>query len=279
MEVKVEHIFFQTNNHILLEDINYTFPSSSITSIIGPSGSGKSLLTKLMTALEKPTSGNIQIGAYSLSDKTTQKELKNFHFQVGYLFQNASVEFFEPTVYKELEFNLQKFQYRLSNKEKQMKDVLKIVGLNEKCLSLNPFELSYGEKTKLALALLLELNPKVLILDEPTIGLDNKNKKRLGKLLKKLAIRYHKTIIIVSNDIQFILETSQNLLVINQGKQIMHGSVKEVLKQYHVLKENNIEIPSIIEFIHLVYEKKQCKLEYTTQIKDLIKDIYRHVAK
>lgn len=279
MEVKLEHVFFKTNNHTLLEDINYIFPPSSITSIIGPSGSGKSLLTKLMTALEKPTFGNIQIGTYVLNDKTTPANLKNFHLQVGYLFQNAAVEFFEPTVYKELEFNLQQFQYRLSKKEKQMKDVLKIVGLNEKCLSQNPFELSYGEKTKLALALLLELNPQVIILDEPTVGLDNKNKKRLGKLLQKLANRYHKTIIIASNDIHFILETSQNLLVINQGKQIIDGSVKEVLSQYHVLKENNIEIPSIIEFIHLVYEKKQCKLEYTTQIKDLIKDIYRHVAK
>lgn len=271
MELKLKNITYRRENHTYLDNISYTFEKEKINLIIGPSGSGKSILTKIIMGLEKDYDGNI------LLENKKIDNLLDIPFKVGYAFQKSSYSFFNGTVYKELEFGLNKYKYRLSKKDKQIKDSLKIVGLSEDYLKLNPFKLSYGEQSLLALAIILSFNPKIIILDEPFIGLDNKNKKNIGNILIKLVRRYHKTIIFTSSFANYSLKIADNILVLNNGKIVVEGTKKEVLKKGSIFKENNIDIPPIIEFVDYVRKEKHISLEYTLDIKDLIKDIYRHV--
>lgn len=263
--VRLENLSYKDN----IKNINYEFESNKITSIIGPSGSGKTLIFNLIENLIPKTNGEIYI-----ENKKITKDLKR---QIGYLFQNPQDQLFNNTVYEEIAFGLKHYHYKEDKQDKIIKDSLAIVGLNETYLNKNPYKLSYGEKTKVALATILALNPYIILLDEPTISLDNKSINKLISLLLKLKNNYHKTIIIASNDIEFVSKITDNIVILNKGKIKQAGDKNDILSNIKLLKENDIEIPKIIEFINLVYEKKGIKLNYTLDINELIKDIYRNV--
>ncbi len=252
-----------------LNNFNYTFKEETITTIIGPSNSGKTLILDLLESLVLPTNGTIKIN--------NNKNIKKYRSKIGYLFQNPSNQLFQTTVYDEISFGLNNFHYKENKIDKVVKDAIKIVGLDETYLGKCPFNLSYGEKTKVALASILALNPDILLLDEPTKGLDNKSTNKLIKLLKRLKNTYHKIIIIVSNDIDFINKVTDNIILLNDGNTISQGSKKDILENIDLLKENNIEIPTIIEFIHYANTNKKVSLNYTLDINELIKDVYRNV--
>lgn len=271
MEVELRNIKYENNQELLLNNINITFREKEITSIIGPSGAGKSLIGHLILNLIKPTDGYIMIDGIRNYDVNKSRK------DIGYVFQNPEEHFFNKTVYEEISYSLRQFKYKLNEEEKRVKDSLKMVGLKEDILNKNPINLSSGEKEKVALATSLILNPKVLILDEPTIYLDNKSKKNLIKLIKKLKKDYNKTIIIISNDIEFIHEVTDKIVLLNKGQLILNIKNKELIKNCDILKQNNMEIPQIINFIDIVKKSKKITLEPTNDINELIKDIYRNV--
>lgn len=259
MAIKLEKVSYQDK----LKNISYEFEEEKITSIIGASGSGKTILSYLISGLEKETSGNI-ICDFSGKD-------------IGYIFQRPEEAFIFSTVREELTFGLKKYNYKVDILEKRIEDSLKIVSLPLDYLDKNPFKLSSGEKEKLALAIILSLNPKLIIIDDPTIYLDNESENKLIKLLKKLKKNYHKTIIILSNDIEFILKITDNYLSLKNGKIISSGNQKELLKNSDKIKSSGVELPRIIEFINTVKKEKNVSLELTSDIKELMKDIYRNV--
>ena len=152
-----------------------------------------------------------------------------------------------------------------------------MVNLPIEYLDKSPFDLSSGEKESLALAITLSLNPKLIIIDNPTSNLDNKNKEYLIKLLKKIKTRYNKTIILLTNDIEFTIKVSDNYILLKNGKIVNKGIKKELLNNIDKIKTAKIEIPKIIEFINNVNKKKNINLELTFDIKELMKDIYRNV--
>ncbi|MBQ8193301.1 MAG: energy-coupling factor ABC transporter ATP-binding protein [Bacilli bacterium] len=259
MAVKLEKVSYQDK----IKNINYEFEEEKITSVIGASGSGKTLLSYLISGIEKKYDGVI-------TNSYVGKEL-------GYIFQNPEDSFIQNTVREEIAFGLKKYNYKIEELEKRIKDSLKIVGLKEEYLDKNPFELSSGEKSSLSLAITLSLNPKLIIIDEPTIYLDNKKEEQLVKMLKKLKNNYHKTIIILSSDIEFILKVTDNYLILKKGKIISKGNNKELLINCDKIKSSYIEMPKIIEFINTVKKRKNIELENTFDIKELMKDIYRNV--
>ncbi len=271
MEIELKNIKYEKNNELLLNDINITFQNQKITSIIGPSGSGKSLIGYLLVNLIKETDGIIRI------DGKRNYDINKIKKSIGYVFEQPEICFFNKTVYEELSYSIENFNYKLEKKEKRISELLKIVGLKEEVLPKSPNELSSGEKELLGIALALTLNPKVIILDEPTVYLDSKNKKNLIKLLKKLKREYQKTIIVISNDINFIYEISDNIVLINNGEVKLSVNCKELNNYYKVLKDNNMEVPLILEFINLVREEKNINLNSTNDINELIKEIYRNV--
>lgn len=259
MAIKLEKVTYKD----ALKNISYEFEEGKITSIIGKSGSGKTILSYLISGLESPTSGTV-----------TSSYIGR---EIGYIFQYPEEAFIFSTVKEELAFGLKKYHYKLDILDKRIIDSLKIAGLSEEYLDKNPFNLSSGEKEKLALAIILSLNPNFIIIDDPTVYLDNISEAKLIKLLKKLKKNYHKTIIILSNNIEFILKVTDNYLILKNGKIISNGSSKELLKDRDKIKTAGVALPKIIEFINTVKKEKNIDLELTSDIKELMKDIYRHV--
>lgn len=281
MEIKFENVDYSYKkiNYLekkVLENINMKFIKGKINIIIGRSGSGKTTLVEMINNLLIPTNGLITIDDYIISSSKKLSNVNNLRFNVGLVFQFPEEQFFNSTVKKELEVSLKFFDYKLDQIDKRITDVMKMVGLNESYLEMNPFNLSNGEKRKIAIASSLIVNPKVLILDEPTIGLDTKSKNDLIKLLRILKNRYNKTIIIVSHDIDYIHKIADYIFVLDKKNIVMQGTKYEVFKHSKELIKYGIKIPKIMEFSDLVFHKKNVKIGYRDDINDLIKDIYRY---
>ena len=272
MEIKFDKVNFTYKKinyceHEVLKNINIKLKAGKINAIVGKSGSGKTTLLELITGILKPTTGKVLID---------EKEIDNLNnaFDIGYVSQDNN-QFLQKTVKEELEMLLKLYNYKLKEKKKRINDSLIMLGLNEKYLNLNINNLSSGEKKKLALASALILNPSILIIDEPVIGLDRKTKEELKKIFRILKTRYNKTIIFVSNNLDFVLEVADYVYVLYDKEIVLEGKKIDVLSKTDILKKYGIIGPNITSFENLVLTKKQIKIGYRYEINDLIKDIYR----
>ena len=280
MEVKFNHVFYVYNektplSKIVLGNINTTFKEGKITSIMGKSGSGKTTLIELINALIIPSKGNIQVGSRVISKTRKIKNINNLRYKIGLVFQVPEEQFFCKTVKEEIEFGMKYFNKSVKSIQKHISDALIMMGLDDSYLNRNPFTLSSGEMRKVAIASVLAFNPKVIILDEPTIGLDNKSKENLIKIIKLLKNRYKKTIIVVSNDADLLLKISDHVILLDKGKIVLEGNKYDVFKQD--IEKYSLKRPKIIEFEQFVLEKKGIKIGYRDDINDLMKDVYRYV--
>lgn len=281
MEIKLNEINY-TYDKInyqkkeVLKNINITFSDGKITGIVGKNGSGKTTMLELIDALILPNSGSIQVGNFVITNQRI-KNINELRFQVGLVFQFPEEQFFSNTVKEELEMSLKFYQYKINQIEQRTLDALKMVGLNETYLNKKIIELSQGEKRKVALASILIINPKVLILDEPTIGLDPESKNSIIKLLRILKNRFHKTILIVSHDTDFLLPIVDEVVVLYNKQVVMQGDKYDVFKQVKKLRQYGIKAPQMMIFSDKVLQKKNIRIGYRDEIKDLMKDIYRHV--
>lgn len=280
MEVKFNHVFYVYNektplSKIVLSNINTTFKEGKITSIMGKSGSGKTTLIELINALIIPSKGNIQVGSRVISKTRKIKNINNLRYKIGLVFQVPEEQFFCKTVKEEIEFGMKYFNKSVKSIQKHISDALIMMELDDSYLNRNPFTLSSGEMRKVAIASVLAFNPKVIILDEPTIGLDNKSKENLIKIIKLLKNRYKKTIIVVSNDADLLLKISDHVILLDKGKIVLEGNKYDVFKQD--IEKYSLKRPKIIEFEQLVLEKKGIKIGYRDDINDLMKDVYRYV--
>lgn len=282
MEIKFNNIDFTYKkiNYVdkeVLKNINIKFQKGKVNGLIGGSGSGKTTLVELTNYLLIPTSGSINVGDFLIESDKKFKYKDILRFNVSLVFQFPEEQFFCATVKDELILTLRLFNYKLREMDKRIFDVLKMVSLNPIVLNSSPLKLSRGEQRKLALALSLLINPKVLILDEPTIGLDSKDKNELIKLIRLLKNRYHKTIIIITHDMDFLHKIVDYVFVLYNKEIVLEGIKYDVFKQEKLLKKYNIKVPKIIEFENKVLMKKKIKIGYRDDINDLIKDIYRYV--
>ena len=281
MEIKFEDVSFDyekinyTTKEVL-KDINIKFKKGNINAIIGKSGSGKTTLIELIDALLIPTKGKIKIDNFTVDNKKVLN-INDLRFNVGIVFEFPEEQFFNKTVKEELAIGMILNNYRVEEIDKRIIDALKMVNLDKSYLNKNPYHLSNGEKRLVAIASVLIFNPKVLILDEPTIGLDSKAKNNLIKLLRLLKKRYNKTIIIISHDIDMIHLISDYIFVLNNKKIVIEGTKYEVFKDVDKLNKIGINPPKVIEFSSKVLKKKNIKIGYRDEINDLIKDIYRNV--
>ena len=276
MEVIFNNVSYSYNkNHynekLALKDINLDLRSNLIHGIIGPIGSGKSTLLELMNGITKPDCGEIIIGDYNLNKRNFK--FNDFRFDVGLVFQFPEKQFFCSTVFEEIAFSKKMLDKKSRSIKTKVIKALKMMGLDESYLSRSPFSLDGGEKRRVAIASVLISNPKLLILDEPTIGLDNKSKKRLVKLLKTLKERYGKTIIIVTHDVDMLYEIVDNIVVLNGGYVIKTGNKIDVFSDVEFLDKNNTPVPNIIRVEKLIYDKTDVDLGYCKNINDLVEKI------
>lgn len=259
MGIRLENVSYKDK----LKDISYEFEEGKITTVIGSSNSGKSLLSYLLSGIIDNYDGKI-VNPYS-------------NREIGYIFQRPEEAFIFNTVREELSFGIKMYNYRTEELEKRIGEALKMVSLPISYLDRNPFTLSSGEKKSLSLAEVLILNPKVIIIDDPSISLDNYNNTKFINLLKKLNTKYHKTIIIFSSDMDFLLKVMDNYLLLKDGKVVTTGDKKSIMSDMNKFKRANVNTFRIIDFISMVNKKYDVNLEYTFDIKELMKDIYRNV--
>jgi len=263
--------------HEVLKELNVKIEKGKITGIIGPTGSGKTTFIGHINALLLPVKGKVVVGDFVLENKLKRYNLNLLRFDVSLVFQFPEEQFFQPTVKQELEFGMQFFNYKLDKTDERISQALQMVGLDDSFLNRNPFELSNGEKRRVAIASILVFNPKIIILDEPTVGLDNNGKKLLIHLIRKLKYMYNKTVIIVSHDVDMLYKFVDNIIILKEGRILCSGKKYEVFENIKLLKNNNINMPKIVEFNNKVYSKMGFNLGKYSEINDLIKMIYKNV--
>lgn len=278
MEVIFRNVSFSydigmTSEKKALDNVSVFLEGKRIHGIIGQVGSGKSTMLELMNGITKPQKGEIVVGNYELTNNKSSFDFNKFRYDVGLVYQFPEKQFFCSTVGEEIAFSSKIFEPKNKNIKEKVKKVLKMVGLDESYIKRSPFSLNSGEKRRVVIASVLISNPKLLIMDEPTIGLDDKSKKRLMKLLLNLKNKYMKTIIIVTHDVDMLYEIADNIVVLNEGKVVCEGNKMEVFSNIELLEQNNAPIASVIKVSNMFYEKYGIKLGNLKDLNDLVRTI------
>lgn len=235
-----------------IEDISFSVKDGEFIGIIGHTGSGKSTLVQHLNALLKPTKGTIVVDGLDIFAKETN--LKTVRQKVGLVFQYPEYQLFEETVFKDVAFGPRNLKLPEEEVTKRVKDALAQVEMDyDTYKDLSPFEMSGGQKRRLAIAGVLAMNPGVLILDEPTAGLDPRTRERILHMVQK----WHesgKTIFMISHSMEDVAKYADRIFVLNHGKLVMQDTAKNVFAKLDQLKEMNLGVPQVT---HLCYALKE----------------------
>lgn len=276
MEIVFENVKCIKNENLIFDDLNLTIYNNHITGIIGPMGAGKSTILEMISTFTLPTEGKIMIGDLIFSDNIKKRDAQKLLKSVGILFQSSYDQIYNLTVKKEMMLSLSDLKLTKKEMLSRISDVLALVELDDSYLDKNPFNLSQTELRKIAIASVIVRMPDVLLLDDPTIGLDLNNKKTIVNLLKRLKRECGMTIVIASNDVDFLNQIADDIVVLKMGKVILSGEKKKVFKEEKFLSDNGINTPKIVSFENLVLSEKGIKIGYRDDINDLIKDVFRY---
>lgn len=236
-----------------LKDISLVIPDGQFIGLIGHTGSGKSTLVQHLNGLIQPTEGAIYYNGKDISDSDFDK--KELRSKVGLVFQYPEHQLFEVDVFSDVCFGPKNLG--LSKKEAQLRayEALRLVGLPDDCFYQSPFDLSGGQKRRAAIAGVLAMKPEVLILDEPTAGLDPKGRDEILGQIKKLQEETNMTIVLVSHSMEDVAEYVDRIIVMNQGSVMYDDVPKEVFKHYRELEKVGLAAPQVTYLMHKLREK------------------------
>ena len=237
-----------------IDDINIHIPEGEYVGVIGHTGSGKSTLIAHFNAILKPTSGRVLIDGKDLWDADKKIRIQT-RFDVGLVFQYPEYQLFEETVYKDIAFGPKNMGLPEDEIAKRVEKSLSFVGLDRRILEKSPFDLSGGQKRRVAIAGVMALEPKVLILDEPAAGLDPKGRDEILGRIRDYHRETKSTILLVSHSMEDISRNAQSVLVMNRGKCAMHTSVHEVFDRAEELVKMGLDIPQITRVFISLQEK------------------------
>ncbi len=226
-----------------LDGVNFDFESGKIIALIGHTGSGKSTLLKHLNGLLKPESGDVLLDGNSIFEN--KKTLYDCRFKVGLCFQYPEQQLFESTLYRDIAFGPSNMKLPAEEIDRRVKRALEFVGLPAEYLENSPFDLSGGEKRKAAIAGVLAMEPQVLILDEPTAGLDPSGKKALLELIRHYNAETGSTVIFVSHNMDDVAYIADRVVVMDKGKISLSGDVGYVFSHAEELCEMGLDIPEI----------------------------------
>ena len=228
-----------------IENVNLQINKGELVGIIGHTGSGKSTLISHFNGLLRPDSGKILVDGVDIwKDKET---LKNSRFKVGLCFQYPEYQLFEETVYKDIAFGPKNMKLTESEIRERVLRAAEFTGVKAEHLNKSPFDLSGGEKRRVAIAGVMSMQPEVLIFDEPAAGLDPRGRADLINLIKNYRNRTGSTVIIVSHSMEDIAEMADRVIVMNKSSVAMQGSVDEVYSRGDELREMGLNVPEITE--------------------------------
>ena len=261
----------------VLKDINLNVEKGSYTVIIGKTGSGKSTLIEHINGLLLPTHGEVLVNNVLITNPKSKKEkrelakkLKVLRQDVAVLFQFSEQQLFETSVLKDIIFAPLNYGISEERAISKAKELIKLVGLDESYLDKSPFELSGGEMRKVALCGVLALEPKVLILDEPTVALDYKSREEIMTMVKKLKDELNMTIVLISHNMNYVLEYADKVFVLKNGKINFEGTVEELFADEKLLKENSLEQPELLKFYNKLQENNIKLNAFPRKYEDLI---------
>ncbi len=277
MQIKISNLSYtylaKTPNEVeALHNVFLDIPEGKITSIIGHTGSGKSTLIQTLNGLLLPTSGEVRVGEYLVTNKKKKnKKIKELRKSLAIVFQFPEYQLFEETVEKDVAFGLKNYGYKEVEAIKLAHKALEEVGIDKSFYKRSPFELSGGEKRRVAIAGIIALNPDILVLDEPTAGLDPKGSKIILNLINKFN-KEGKTIILVTHDMNIVLNYSDHVVVMNDGKVAFEGTPSDLFSGD--ISTYSIDVPELFKFVKLL-ESKGMKLDITKirTIDDLISQL------
>ncbi|AYO29447.1 energy-coupling factor transporter ATPase [Biomaibacter acetigenes] len=239
---------------VALKDVNWEIADGEFWGLIGHTGSGKSTLIQHLNGLLKPTSGEIIVDGVNLHSKGVN--IKNIRQKVGLVFQYPEHQLFEETVEKDVAFGPRNMNLSEEQVEKRVREALELVGLNYgEVKDKSPFELSGGQMRRVAIAGVLAMNPEVLILDEPTAGLDPRGRDEILDEIVTLRKKRNITVILVSHSMEDIAKLVDKIAVMHRGKMIKSGPPREIFGDYRGLTAMGLGIPQITELMLRLREK------------------------
>ena len=236
-----------------VDDVNVCFNEGEVIGLIGHTGSGKSTFVQMLNGLIKPTSGQVLLEGKDIWEKP--KEIRKIRFKVGMVFQYPEYQLFDETVYKDISFGPRNKGLNENEIDLTVRKAAKFVGLSDKLLNKSPFDLSGGEKRRAAIAGVIAMDPDVLVLDEPTAGLDPKGR----EVLLAQIMGYHKerknTIFFVSHSMEDISRIADRVMVMNKGRLEMFDTPKNIFAQVEKIESMGLRVPQITKIITMLRER------------------------
>ena len=230
-----------------LSDVSFTIEDGSYTALIGHTGSGKSTILQLLNGLLVPSQGSVRVFDTLITSTSKNKDIRQIRKQVGLVFQFAENQIFEETVLKDVAFGPQNFGVSEEDAEQIAREKLALVGIDESLFNRSPFELSGGQMRRVAIAGILAMEPAVLVLDEPTAGLDPLGRKELMNLFKKLH-QSGMTIVLVTHLMDDVAEYANQVYVMEKGRLVKRGKPSDVFQDVIFMEEVQLGVPKITTF-------------------------------
>ena len=259
-----------------LNDVSVSIEEGELVGIIGHTGSGKSSFVQLLNGLLKPESGTILLDGKNIWEKS--KKIREIRFQVGMVFQYPEYQLFEETVYKDIAFGPRTMGLTEQEIDERVKCAAEWVGLEQELLDKSPFELSGGEKRRVAIAGVMAMEPRVLILDEPTAGLDPRGRERILKMIHRYQKENHTTVLLVSHSMEDVARVADRVLVMDHGQVAMFESVETIFSRAEELTEMGLSVPAVTKIFNnlraagvpvsrIIYTPEQAEAELSCLLK------------
>ena len=258
MGIKIENLFYTygkkaSNSTLALNDVSFAINDNDFVAIVGETGSGKSTLAQCLNALIIPDQGQVVVDDIVVSHKNRKsKKMRDLRKRVGLVFQFPEYQLFEETVEKDVAFGVKNFGIKGEEALKEAHKALAQVGLDESYYQRPPFELSGGERRKVAIAGILAIKPDIVIFDEPTVGFDPASAKELMGLIVEMH-KQGKTIIVITHDMDLVNEYAQKVFMLENGKLVFEGTPSELF--VHVQNYDRLDIPKVIKLALALKEK------------------------
>ncbi|QFT87218.1 Energy-coupling factor transporter ATP-binding protein EcfA2 [Bacillus sp. THAF10] len=263
-----------------LFDVNLIIPDKSYTAVIGHTGSGKSTFLQHLNGLLRPTKGSLQLGDITLEANKKEKNIKSLRKRVGIVFQFPEHQLFEETVLKDVCFGPINFGVPEDEANKRAREALQKVGLPERYFESSPFDLSGGQMRRVAIAGVLAMKPEVIVLDEPTAGLDPRGRKEIMDLFYSLHKEQGLTTILVTHSMDDAAKYADSIVVFNKGTIEMKGTPKEVFSQAKKLQRLGLDVPETVVFMQELKDRTGTEsAEVSLNIDELVEQIVFQLQK
>ncbi|RDI38978.1 energy-coupling factor ABC transporter ATP-binding protein [Falsibacillus pallidus] len=265
MDISLNHVEYRYQagtpfERLAVHDVNFSIPSGTFMAIIGHTGSGKSTILQHLNALLKPTKGNVAIGERVISSDKKEKHLRPIRQKVGIVFQFPEHQLFEETVEKDICFGPMNFGVSEQEAKERASELIQLVDLPLEILKRSPFDLSGGQMRRVAIAGVLAMNPEVLVLDEPTAGLDPRGRKEIMDMFYRIHKEKGLSTVLVTHSMEDAASYADQIIIMHKGQVKRQGSPREIFSNPEELLNLGLDVPDVVKFQHTFEQKIGAKI-------------------